>query len=80
MLSDLSAQRKVVGVKQTQKVIREGAAVCVYIAQDAENRVTHPVYELCIQTETPVQEVASMQELGSAVGIDVGAAVVAVLR
>ncbi len=79
MLSELCTANKVIGVKQSKKAIRNGRAAKVYIALDAERRVTDPIYELCSETSTPVSEAATMAELGEAVGIDVGAAVVAVL-
>ena len=66
MLSQLSSAAKVVGVKQSKKVIRDGSATHAFIAADAERRITAPIYELC-------------EALGSAVGIAVGAAVVTVI-
>ncbi|WP_283672853.1 ribosomal L7Ae/L30e/S12e/Gadd45 family protein [Butyricicoccus sp. Marseille-Q5471] len=80
MLSDLRTAQKVIGVKQSKKAIREGVAARVYIALDAEPRVTQPIYELCSQTDTAITEIATMAELGDAVGIDVGAAVVTLVR
>lgn len=79
MLSQLSSAAKVVGVKQSKKVIRDGSAKQVFIAADAERRITAPIYELCEIHSVPVTEVPSMKELGSAVGIAVGAAVVTVI-
>jgi len=80
MLSELRSAHKVIGVKQSKKAVRDGEAQIVYIALDAESRVVGSIYELCSQKGVPVQETASMSELGNAAGIDVGAAVVAVLR
>ncbi len=80
MISELRTAHKVTGVKQSKKAVRDGKAEKVYIALDAEKRVVSPIYELCSQTGTPVHEVATMTELGDAAGIDVGAAVVTVLR
>ncbi|MDO4286224.1 MAG: ribosomal L7Ae/L30e/S12e/Gadd45 family protein [Eubacteriales bacterium] len=79
MLSQLASSAKVVGVKQSKKVIREGGAKSVFIAADAERRITGPIYELCEQHNIEVTEVPSMKELGGAVGIAVGAAVVTIL-
>lgn len=62
-----------------KKAIREGNAKLVLIAADAECRITEPIYELCEQHSVEVQEVPYMKELGSAVGIAVGAAVVTIL-
>ena len=80
MLSQLQTAHKVIGVKQSRKAIRDGAAAAVYVALDAERRVVGPIYELCSETGTTIHEIATMAELGDAAGIDVGAAVVTVLQ
>lgn len=80
MISELRTAAKVVGVKQSKKVIRDGGAVAVFVASDAETRVIRPILELCRELEIEVVEVPTMQELGHAAGIDVGAAVVVQLR
>ncbi len=80
MLSQLGTAAKVVGIKQSQKSIREGEAVRVFIAEDAEQRITAPITELCGQHHVEVVLVPSMKELGAAAGIAVGAAVVTVVR
>ena len=51
----------------------------VYVALDAEKRVTGPIYELCTENHVQMVEITTMAELGDAVGIDVGASVVSVL-
>lgn len=78
MLSQLKTLNKVVGVKQSKKVIKDGSAKTVFIAADAETRVKKPVAELCREMQVEVIEVPTMEELGKACGIDVGAAIVAV--
>ena len=80
MLAELRTAHKVIGVKQSKKAIRDGAAAEVYVALDAEKRVVGPIYELCSETDTRITEITTMAELGDAAGIDVGAAVVTVLR
>lgn len=80
MLSELRTAHKVIGVKQSKKAIKDGTAAEVFVALDAEKRVVGPIYELCSETDTKVSEITTMAELGDAAGIDVGAAVVAVLR
>ena len=79
MLTELTNVEKVVGAKQVKRALRDGKARCVYLAQDADPRVTEPIAELCEQRMIPVQQVAKMKDLGSACGIGVGAAVVASL-
>ena len=63
MLSELRTAHKVIGVKQSKKAIRDGAAAEVYIALDAERRVTGPIYELCSETNTRISEITTMAEL-----------------
>lgn len=79
MLTDLTAVEKVVGAKQVKRALRDGKAQRVYLAEDADPRVTEPIAELCQQQGVPVEEVFKMKDLGAACGISVGAAVVASL-
>ena len=44
MLSELHTAHKVIGVKQSKKAIRDGAAAQVFVALDAEKRVVGPIY------------------------------------
>ena len=69
MLSELRTAHKVIGVKQSKKAIRDGAAAQVFVALDAEKRVVGPIYELCSEHGMEVTEVTTMTELGDAVGI-----------
>lgn len=80
MLSELRTAHKVIGVKQSKKAIRDGKAAEVFVALDAEKRVVGPIYELCNEMDAKLTEITTMTELGDAAGIDVGAAVVTVLR
>lgn len=74
------AKRKTVGVKQTQRALEKGVVRCVYVAQDAENHVLRPIVDLCQNRQIECVEVGSMDELGRACGIEVGAAVAAILE
>ncbi|MCF2669733.1 MAG: ribosomal L7Ae/L30e/S12e/Gadd45 family protein [Butyricicoccus sp.] len=80
MLSQLSQAAKVVGVKQSKKAIRDGNAQTVFVADDAEQRVIRPIRELCSEMQVELVEVPTMVELGDAAGIDVGAAVVTIVK
>ena len=80
MLTELASQDKVVGVKQSRKIIRDGRARRVYLACDADPAVTEPVAESCRCAEIPVETGHTMAQLGKACRITVGASVVAVLR
>ena len=80
MLRDWNSRPKVVGVKQSRRAIREGRALQVFLATNADPALTGPLAELCAAEGVPVEQAATMEELGKAAGIQVGAAVVAVLR
>ncbi|WP_234997688.1 L7Ae/L30e/S12e/Gadd45 family ribosomal protein [Acidaminococcus provencensis] len=70
----------VVGVKQSQKAIARGQAVGALIALDADEHVTGPIKALCEAAGVRLETVSTMQELGKACGIHVGASVAAVLK
>lgn len=70
---------KTIGVKQTQRALEKGLVKKVYVAQDAETHVTRSVVELCRTHGVQIIEVPTMAELGKACGIEVGAAVAAIL-
>lgn len=80
MLSELKQQPKVVGVKQTKRALCDGRAARVFLAEDADPRVTGPIEALCAQKGVPVEKVPAMKELGGACGIAVGSAAAALLR
>ena len=80
MLSKLAESPKVVGAKQTKRALTGGNAVAVYLAEDADPRVTEDIRELCKECGVPVVDVPAMKELGQACGIAVGAAVAALVR
>lgn len=72
-----SAKNRIVGTKQTLKAIEKGLAQKVFIASDAEVRITGPVVDLCREKGIDVITVDSMKDLGKACGIEVGCAVAA---
>ena len=79
MLTQLRQGTRVAGIKQTMRAIHDGKAARVYLAEDADPRVTQPVAALCQERGVPVERVAQMKELGSACGIAVGSAAAALL-
>ena len=80
MLCELETRDKVVGIKQLRKALAEGRAAKVFVASDADPKLTQPVKDTCLSDNVPVEEVPTMAELGKACGIEVGAAVAALLR
>ncbi|TZE82714.1 ribosomal L7Ae/L30e/S12e/Gadd45 family protein [Calorimonas adulescens] len=75
-----TAKNKCVGTKQTQKAIEAGSAVVVYVAKDAETKVTSKVIELCMQKGIECVFVDTMRQLGEFCGIEIGAASAAILK
>lgn len=80
MLTELTNQAKVVGAKQVRRAVEAGTARKVFLAGDADPRVTEPIAALCGEKGVEVESVPSMRELGRACGIAVGAAVTALLQ
>ena len=80
-LDDLkTAVAKVVGVKQTAKALQKQTASGVYIAADAEERITAPIKAECEKQNIDCLVVESMQALGKACGIHAGASAAAILK
>ncbi len=75
----LQSANRVVGLKQTLRAIEEDQAETVFIARDADDRVRVPVEALCKQKQLTISFVDTTEELGKACGIDVGAAVAAII-
>lgn len=79
MLSELNTPNKVVGAKQVRRALNDGRAVKIFLAGDADPRVTQPLEALAAEKAAPVERVPSMKELGAACGIAVGSAVAALV-
>ena len=79
-LGTLKNASKVVGAKQAAKAVEKGQASLVFLADDADIRVTAPLREACVRAGVAVEMVPTMEELGKACGIEVGAAAVAVIK
>ncbi|CAH0120743.1 MULTISPECIES: ribosomal L7Ae/L30e/S12e/Gadd45 family protein [unclassified Paenibacillus] len=69
-----------IGTKQTMRMVELGQAVEVYVAEDADSRITSKVIALCKKAGVKVTYVDTMRNLGKACGIEVGAAMVAVVN
>lgn len=62
-----------------KKAITKGLTKKVYIASDAEPHIINSLVETCKAHQTNYEMVEKMELLGSACGIDVGSATVALL-
>ena len=78
-LGMLRSQTKVVGAKQIRKALNAGKAKAVFLAQNADPAITEPLAAVCQQNNVEFVWVKSMTDLGSACGIEVGAAAAAVV-
>ncbi|WP_031517420.1 ribosomal L7Ae/L30e/S12e/Gadd45 family protein [Desulfofalx alkaliphila] len=75
-----NARQKTVGAKQTMKAVEKGRAKVVYVAKNAERRVTEPIIKVCQDKAIPIEEVESMQLLGKTCGIEVRCAVASIIE
>ncbi len=73
------ATRLIIGMKQTLKAVEQGMVKEVFVAKDADPKVTGKILQLCREKGVPVETVDSMRQLGKACGIEVGAATAAIL-
>ncbi|WP_299447755.1 ribosomal L7Ae/L30e/S12e/Gadd45 family protein [uncultured Phascolarctobacterium sp.] len=74
------AEQRTVGVKQTEKAVLKQAAEVVYIACDADERVTGKLLALCQEKQVPTVTTEAMLEIGRACSINVKAAAAAILK
>lgn len=76
----LKTQRKVVGAKQTSKVLENNQAEVVYVAKDADERVVRRVLELAKEQGVPIVMVETMKQLGEACNVEVKTATAVVIK
>lgn len=80
MISKLKTHGKVVGAKQVKRAINSSNVEIVFVAEDAENKVTSEIEELCSSKHIEIVHVDTMKKLGNACGIGINAAVAALLK
>lgn len=76
---DLSGLKFVVGSKQLRKALQKGNVKFVYLAENADPAITEPIETACKVNHISYAWIRTMQELGRACGIDVGAAAAAAI-
>ena len=72
--------KKVIGVKQTTKAIKNGEGKVIYIAKNADTNIIESMDKLSKEHSIDIIYVETMKELGRLCGIDVGAAAALVLK
>jgi len=80
VLCEFASAKPVVGIKQSRKAVVDGTAKSAYIARNADPEITEPFARLCGENGIDVVYADSMEELGRACGINVGAAVAVLLK
>lgn len=80
MLSVLKDKKKVVGSKQAKRFLAKGTISLLYVAKDADRKITDELVQMANEKSVEVVFIENMKELGEACGIDVCAAVVSVLK
>lgn len=76
----LSGSEKVVGTKQVRRAVTEGRTDVVFLACDADPRMTEALEALCNEHGVAVVWDHTMAQLGKACGIAVGTAAAAVVN
>ncbi len=79
MLAELQRGRRVVGTKQTLKEIGSGRAEKVFVAENADREIRDEVISTAQKHGIDVVQIETMQELGAACEIEVGAAAAALV-
>ena len=72
MITELQTAQKVVGTKQAKRALNDGRAKKLFLAVDADPRVTEPLARLAEEKGVPVEQISAMKELGAACGIAIG--------
>ena len=76
----LLSEKKVIGLRQVNRGIKENQIRCVVIADDTECNIRLELVKTCRNARIPVTRVPSKSELGKALGIDVDCSTVGILK
>lgn len=76
-LHEICGKKLAVGARQLKKALEAGRTKMVFLADNADPAITEPIAELCRRQEAQVLWVRTMEDLGRACGIEVGAAAAA---
>ncbi len=79
MLYDFKNTNQVVGMKQTIKFLDANRVSVVFIARDADDKVTGHIVELAKAKNVKVEFIDTMNELGEKCNIEVKTAVAAII-
>lgn len=71
--------KKVIGIKQSTKAMKNGEGKILYIAKNANYKIITPLVELAKECGIEIRYVKNMKILGDMCGIDVKSAVALIL-
>ena len=81
MLEELSrSARRVAGVRQVLRGLKNGALECAVLALDADAHLRRQVEEAARAAKIPLSTVATMEELGQMCHMDVPSAAAGILK
>lgn len=80
MIAKLKSDNKVVGAKQVKRALMTSEVELVYIAKDAESKVTDEIIGFCNEKHIQIIQIDNMKILGDACGININAAVAALIK
>ena len=80
MILKLTTGKKAVGAKQVKRALNSHEVEAVFIAMDAEKKITDQIIQICKEKDIEFFQVGSMNKLGEACGINVNAATAALLK
>ena len=80
MLELLKSSNKAIGIKQSLKAVEADHAQLVFIAKDADEKITAGLREQCQARSIEIYYADTMKQLGKACGIEVGASAVCLLK
>ncbi|MBQ4073539.1 MAG: ribosomal L7Ae/L30e/S12e/Gadd45 family protein [Clostridia bacterium] len=76
----LLSEKKVIGLRQVNRGIKENQIRCVLIADDTECNIRLELMKTCRNARIPVTRVPSKSELGRTLGIEVDCSTVGILK
>ena len=76
----LNEVKKVIGIKQCTKLIKNNEGKVLYVAKDANAKLISPIIQLAKEKNIEIVEVSTMKELGKIGGIDVNSSAILTLE
>ena len=72
--------KKVIGIKQSTKLLKSNEGKVLYVAKDANAKLISPIIQLAQEKNIDIVEISTMKELGKISGIDVKSSAVLTLE